>query len=222
MSTNSPFFKRFVNIVSNNLGKDAKLLFIYDVFDPTNTNAYKTFFPVVARIMEFPAYGYKRNTLTYQSESTWILGVVKNGIVVNTSHNVPTTVGNQIGIITCNGETTFTPVVPFSNPNATQAVNFTSIFQNAGLGYIPPEGGDPVYLRHFNIVVGGDGQAGIGSTVRAYVINGYNYQQAQIVTSPISAIIPPLWQQVLENLNEVSTFCLTYDSDTGKFTLSST
>ncbi|KAG1757722.1 hypothetical protein EDB19DRAFT_59526 [Suillus lakei] len=204
-------FIRNLVFQSNNLGTEATLLLTFNGPVP----GVGDHSAVVWRVSTFGSSGPYQMRATYRSQLAFTKPQVENGNIVGAATAVEINVGQQT-TLTKSGQ-----VFSFSTPAAgtagfLKATNEAGLREDIAIGFMSPGQLLPTPTLIFEGV--GDISnvtAQFTPVLRAYVTSGY--QETQILRGEIQS--PVLWDQDLAALPETTTWNLTRDAATGRYSI---
>ncbi|KAG1777069.1 hypothetical protein EV702DRAFT_1105493 [Suillus placidus] len=195
-------FTRNLTFQSNELGKDVSIML---TFDGAMEGLYEDFFPVVWKVSKFG----KTGGLAFSKPQ------VENGNIIDAATCVKINNSEKTTLTEAN------EVYQFSAPKAgttgvLQAVNSTGAVQDIAVGFMSKGQLMPTPALYFNGV--GDGShvtAKFTPVLRAYITS--DYQETAILRGAIDT--PAIWSRNLAELAPSTTWTLTRDPASGKYTI---
>ncbi|KAG1777082.1 hypothetical protein EV702DRAFT_1105693 [Suillus placidus] len=205
-------FTRNLTFQSSDLGKEASIML---TFDGAMEGLYEDFFPIVWKVSKFGKTGPYRAHATYTSQLAFSKPQLENGNIIDAETCVK---------INDSEKTTLTEaddVFQFSAPQAgttgvLQAVNSTGAVQDIAIGFMNKGDLMPTPALYFSGV--GDGShvsAKFTPVLRAYITS--DYQETAILRGAIDT--PAIWSRNLAELSPSTTWSLTREPASGKYTL---
>ncbi|KAG2114157.1 uncharacterized protein F5147DRAFT_17697 [Suillus discolor] len=204
-------FVKNLTFQSNNLGKQATLML---TLSSDVDHIYEDVFPVVWKVFSFGKSGPYRASTTYTTQFAFSRAQVESGkVFTETSININ------------NGEKTImteaNDVYHFSTPQAgtsgiLQAQNHTGSTQEMAVGFVNKGDFTPTPVLFFSDV--GDGShitAKFTPVLRAYITS--DYEATSILRGPVGT--PAILSQDLTGLAQNTTWNLSHDATTGRYTL---
>ncbi|KAG1777086.1 hypothetical protein EV702DRAFT_1105712 [Suillus placidus] len=195
-------FTRNLTFESSDLGKEATILL---TFDADIEGLYEDFFPVVWKVSKFG----KTGGLAFTKPQ------VENGNIIDAATYVKINDSEKTTLTEADG------VYQFSAPQAgttgvLQAMNSTGDAQDIAVGFMNKGESMPTPALFFNGV--GDGSnvtAKFTPVLRAYITS--DYQETAILRGAIDT--PTIWSRNLAELAPSTTWSLTREPASGKYTL---
>ncbi|KAF9231639.1 hypothetical protein BU15DRAFT_82151 [Melanogaster broomeanus] len=209
-------FTRNLTIECQDLGKEATIMFTFD--DSTNESMYKDKFPVCWKVIIFPADGPILARVTFQSQYAFAKPQVGNNRIVDVSTYMRLEVG-QSTTLTKSDDGVYTFSVPTTGdyPDSLQAKNASPSSESLALTCITSDS-RPTPVLYFDSVASGTfTSAQFVPRLRAYIISDYEFEETGILRGQIAS--PVIWEQNLADLDESSTWALTYDPLPGVYAL---
>ncbi|KAG1843588.1 hypothetical protein DFJ58DRAFT_804235 [Suillus subalutaceus] len=207
----APFVKNLI-FQSKDLGKQSDLMLVFD----GKVDGMGDHFPVVWRVSTFGDEGPYQMKATYRSQLAFTKPQVEHGSVIGAATAVEINAGQQT-ILTKTGN-----VFKFSAPvkgtsSYLKATNLAGAKQNLAIGFMGHGALLPTPMLYFKNV--GDDDfvtAHFKPMLRAYVTS--DYQETEIwKNSPTNSTF--LWEEDLTDLDETTTWNLTWDGHTGRYTI---
>ncbi|KAF8840225.1 hypothetical protein BDN67DRAFT_968819 [Paxillus ammoniavirescens] len=212
----SAVFSRTLTFKAKDLGVDATLML---TFDDHISGLYHDKFPVCWKVTNFAAKGPYSMKATYQSQLAFVKPQVDHGsdTIVDAS---------TYQLVNVNDKTTLTKddkgVYHFSDVTKgaagfLQAVNGCPLVEDLAIGFTKPNSGqDPNPVLYFkSIGTNAFVRAQFTPVLRAYITE--QYQETQIIKAEVD--VSSIWQADLAGLEPTTTWILTHDKATGKYTI---
>ncbi|KAG2030057.1 hypothetical protein BDR03DRAFT_975134 [Suillus americanus] len=210
MSNGSAAIVKNLIFQSKDLGKQSDLLLVFD----GKVQGMGDRSPVVWRVSTFGDEGPYQMKATYRSQLAFTKPQVEHGSIIGAATAVEISAGQQT-ILTKSGN-----VFKFSAPvegtsGYFKATNLAGEKQDLAIGFMGPGALLPTPMLYFKNV--GDDDvvtAHFKPMLRAYVTS--DYQETEIwKNSPKNSSF--LWEADLANLDETTTWNLTWDANTGRY-----
>ncbi|KAG1771183.1 hypothetical protein EV702DRAFT_1137405 [Suillus placidus] len=205
-------FTRSLTFLSNDLGNEASIML---TFDGDMEGLYEDFFPVVWKVSTFGEAGSYAAKATYTSQLAFSKPQVRIGNIINAETCVKINDGEKTTLTEADG------VYQFSAPQAgttgvLEAMNSTGAVQDIAVGFMSMGQLMPTPALYFNGV--GDKShvtAKFTPVLRAYITS--DYQETAILRGAIDT--PAIWSRNLAELAPSTTWILTHDPASGKYTI---
>ncbi|KAG2747709.1 hypothetical protein P692DRAFT_20583026 [Suillus brevipes Sb2] len=206
-------FTRDLTFQSNDLEKDTTLVL---TFDADMNGLYNEFFPVVWQAFTFGRHGSYRARATYTNQFAFFTPKVSAiGNITDASACVELNVGEKTSLTEAN------QVYHFSNPvagveGALQAANNTDASQSIAIGFMSRGNSKPEPALYFPEVRDGKhATVQFNPVLRAYIAS--DYQETAILRGPLDDRV--LWSQDIAALSDSTTWNLTRDPSTGRYSI---
>ncbi|KAG2125971.1 hypothetical protein DEU56DRAFT_823540 [Suillus clintonianus] len=191
-------FVRNLTFQANDLGKEVTLML---TFDGNMEGLYEDFFPVVWKVSTFGKTGPYRAHATYTSQLAFSKPQVVDGNIIDAETCVKINDSEKTSLTESNN------VFHFSPPQAgtsgiLQAVNNTGAIQDIAVELTAHRDGSHVTAEFTPVL-------------RAYITS--DYQETAILRGAIDT--PAVWSQNLAGLKESTTWTLTRDLASGRYSI---
>ncbi|KAG1870503.1 hypothetical protein C8R48DRAFT_85395 [Suillus tomentosus] len=206
-----PFVKN-LTFQSNDLGKDVTLMLAWS---PNVEGLYENVFPIVWKARKFAKSGPYRATATYTAQLAFARAQVENGQVVSAATSVNINNGEKTTLTEAND------VYYFSTPQMgtsgiLQAQNDTGSIQEIAVGFINKGDFMPTPVLYFSDVGHGSRvTAKFTPVLQAYITS--DYEETSILRGQVDT--PAIWSQDLTGLAQNTTWNLSHDANTGRYTI---
>ncbi|KAG2153758.1 uncharacterized protein EDB93DRAFT_1102562 [Suillus bovinus] len=205
-------FIRNLTFQSNNLGKEVRIMLAWE---PNLEGLYDDVFPIVWKVSKFGKTGPYRAQLTYTNQLAFSRAQDENGKVISAETSVTINTDQKTTLTEAN------EVYQFSPPQAgtsgiLQAVNNTGTVQDIALGFLNKGELIPTPTLFFSDV--GDSSrvtAKFTPVLHAYIAS--DYDENSILRGQIDT--PAIWSQDLTALVQNTTWNLTRDPNSGRYTI---
>ncbi|KAG1799899.1 uncharacterized protein HD556DRAFT_1345730 [Suillus plorans] len=206
-----PFVKN-LTFQSNDLGKEVTIMLAWS---PNVEGLYEDVFPIVWKVSKFGKSGPYRATATYTAQLAFARAQVESGKVISAATSVNINNSEKTILTEAND------VYHFSPPQAgtagiLQAQNHTGSIQEIAVGFVNKGDFMPTPVLFFSDV--GDGSrvtAKFTPVLRAYITS--DYEETSILRGQVDT--PAIWSQDLTGLAQNTTWNLSRDANTGRYTI---
>jgi len=205
-------FVRNLTFQANDLGKEVTLMLAWS---PNVEGLYEDVFPIAWKVSKFGKSGPYRATATYTAQLAFSRAQVADGKVISAATSVNINNGEKTILTEAN------EVYHFSTPQAgtsgiLQAQNHTGSIQEIAVGFVNKGDFIPTPVLYFSDV--GEGShvtAKFTPVLRAYITS--DYEETSILRGQVDT--PAIWSQDLTGLAQNTTWNLSRDANTGRYTI---
>ncbi|KAG2149130.1 uncharacterized protein EDB93DRAFT_1250053 [Suillus bovinus] len=205
-------FVRNLTFQSNNLGKEVTLMLAWS---PNLEGLYQDVFPIVWKVTKFGKEGPYRATATYTAQLAFSRAQVEAGKVISAATSVNININQKTTLTEANEVYHFSPPET-GTAGILQAQNHTGSIQEIAVGFVNKGDFMPTPVLYFSDV--GDGSrvtAKYTPVLRAYITA--DYEETAILRGQVDT--PAIWTQDLTGLAQNTTWNLSRDANTGRYSL---
>ncbi|KAG2128528.1 uncharacterized protein EDB93DRAFT_171073 [Suillus bovinus] len=209
--TSRPFVRN-LTFQSNNLGKQVTLMLAWDAH---MEGLYNDVFPIVWKVSKFGKEGLFWLQATYTAQLAFSKTQVNNGEVTSAGTSVNINNGEKTTLTETNELYQFSPPEA-GTPDTLQAVNYTGTIEDIAVGFVNKGHLIPTPVLYFSDI--GDGsrvKVKFTPVLCAYITS--DYKEAAILRGQVDATA--IWTQDLTALSQSTTWNLTRDPNTGRYSI---
>ncbi|KAG2128527.1 uncharacterized protein EDB93DRAFT_1184528 [Suillus bovinus] len=207
----SPFVRN-LTFQSNNLGKEVTIMLAWS----SNLDGlYQDVFPIVWKVIKFGKEGPYKATATYTAQFAFSRAQFEAGKVISAATSVSINHGEKTTLTEANEVYHFSP--PQAGTYGTmQAQNCTGTPQGMAIGFVNKGDFMPTPALYFSDV-GNNSRVTVKftPTLRAYVTS--DYEETAVLRSQVDT--PAIWSQDLTGLAQNTTWNISRDANTGRYTI---